>query len=200
MESTAVRLRGWDYPHLDREGRANGNDWIASWVNWERHIEYWRLFQSGQFIHHFAFWEDYEPHENLDAANRRFGNANGFTARTFLDPVGMLYTLTEIYQFASRLALAGILGAACTVELALLGTLDRVLWTTDPGRAWFGLYRCTQTDIARPAHRPTSVDIIERPDAMALEAALWFFERFGWHDPPVSSLRDDQARFLARAV
>jgi len=31
IESCSVSLRGWNYPHVDREGKVNGNDWISSW-------------------------------------------------------------------------------------------------------------------------------------------------------------------------
>ena len=62
VEACTVSLRGWNYPHIDRrpELRANGSDWIASGADFMGSIEYWQLFQSGQFVHHFAFREDHE--------------------------------------------------------------------------------------------------------------------------------------------
>ena len=51
VERSRVALRGWDYPHIDHENQAGGEDWIASWIHWGLYIEYWRLFQSGQFVH-----------------------------------------------------------------------------------------------------------------------------------------------------
>ncbi|HMO96036.1 MAG TPA: hypothetical protein PKD27_07930, partial [Tepidiformaceae bacterium] len=134
-----------------------------------------------------------------ELANRSVGRPD-FTVRTFLDPVDVLYTLTEIYEFASRLAGRGVLGATSSIDISLIGTRDRVLWITDPRRAWLGFYRCTQEDLVRPTRRPTAVELIEGARDLALEAALWFYERFGWEDPPVTSLRDDQTRFLARAI
>ncbi|MDW7681353.1 MAG: ATP-binding protein, partial [bacterium] len=62
IDKCGVLLRGWDYPHFTHADIKNGNNWIESHVEFEGHIEYWRLYQSGQFIHDFACVEDYEVH------------------------------------------------------------------------------------------------------------------------------------------
>ncbi len=63
VETSRVSLRGWDYPHLDYEHRQYGNDWVASWDEYRSHREYWRLYQSGQFLHLFSFKEDHYREE-----------------------------------------------------------------------------------------------------------------------------------------
>ncbi len=60
LGDSSVRLRGWDYPHLGHRELANGEDWVESGADFRGHVEYWRFYQSGQFVHHFAFEEDYE--------------------------------------------------------------------------------------------------------------------------------------------
>src|SRR5262249_6008882 len=59
VEKARVQLRGWDFPHLsNREtDRGHGSTWIGSWAAFMGSIEYWRLFQSGQFIHYSAVGE-----------------------------------------------------------------------------------------------------------------------------------------------
>ena len=59
MQQTKVRLRGWDYPHLSSRAaeRATGLNWIASWALFMGHNEYWRFYQSGQFLHLFSVTE-----------------------------------------------------------------------------------------------------------------------------------------------
>src|ERR1043166_6582061 len=58
---TVVQLRGWDYPHFPRDGVTRGNDFIEALTDsgWIQHIELWRLYQSGQFVHLFAMREDW---------------------------------------------------------------------------------------------------------------------------------------------
>ena len=51
IESCSVSLRGWNYPHVDREGKVNGNDWISSWCEFNGFGEYWRFYQSAQLLH-----------------------------------------------------------------------------------------------------------------------------------------------------
>src|SRR5262245_38735981 len=60
ISDSRVSLRGWDYPHVSNEAdeRSHGENYIQSWIAWARNQEYWRLYQSGQFVHAFAFREN----------------------------------------------------------------------------------------------------------------------------------------------
>src|SRR3989442_1688113 len=61
VRDSIVQLRGWDYPHFPREGVTRGDDFILALTEagWLAHLEVWRLYQSGQFIHLFAMREDW---------------------------------------------------------------------------------------------------------------------------------------------
>jgi len=37
-------------------------------------------------------------------------------------------------------------------------------------------------------------DILIKPKELALDALLYFFERFGWHNPPLISFKNDQEK------
>src|SRR5829696_6596341 len=54
VEESRVSLRGWDYPHVDPAQQLRGDDWVQSGAAWANHVELWRFYQSGQFVHHFA--------------------------------------------------------------------------------------------------------------------------------------------------
>jgi len=62
IEKTKLRLRGWDYPHLSgREAeRGQGTNWVYSWSDFLGSYEYWRFYQSGQFLHLFSIREAIE--------------------------------------------------------------------------------------------------------------------------------------------
>src|SRR5574338_1054048 len=50
-EDLSVRFRGWDFPHIDRDGPTLGTDWIESAIDWSNYVELWRFYQTGQFVY-----------------------------------------------------------------------------------------------------------------------------------------------------
>src|SRR6266571_644849 len=92
-----VQLRGWDYPHFPREGVTRGNDFIegATEAAFISHLEVWRLYQSGQFIHLFSMREDWVEGTPLPGlGNVKPGELLSWesplypTKKTFLSPRG----------------------------------------------------------------------------------------------------------------
>src|SRR5216117_1721135 len=126
---SVVQLRGWDYPHFPKEGVTRGNDFIEALtdVEWLSHIELWRLYQSGQFVHLFAMREDWVEGTSLPG----LGNVK---RGTLLSYESTLYTITEIFLFAGRLAQRMALGPDVVVEYGLYNLQNRRLETFNPGR------------------------------------------------------------------
>jgi hypothetical protein len=120
VEASAVHLRGWDYPHVNQGNLRNRESWVESWVDWQYgHLEYWRFYQSGQFVHHFAMREDYE-----ESSSQLRG----------LDFLNTLFSMTEIFEFAARLAAKDVLKPGATMAITLHGTNDRRVISWDRGR------------------------------------------------------------------
>src|SRR6266516_1867616 len=124
-----VQLRGWDYPHFPRDGVTRGNDFIeaATEAAFISHLEVWRLYQSGQFIHVFSMREDWVEGTPMPG----LGNVK---PGTLLSYESTLYTITEIFLFAARLAQRMALGPEVIVEYSLVDLLNRKLETFNPGR------------------------------------------------------------------
>src|SRR5207244_8721568 len=103
VKRTKVSLRGWDYPHISRDQRANGRNWVSSWSNFMGHIEYWRLYQSAQFLHLFVV------REAADESWRRelLARASNSHIEGALDILNFVYTVSEVVEFGSRLAESG---------------------------------------------------------------------------------------------
>jgi len=62
IRDNKVLLRGWDYPHYDlSKNPPPGENYVEQFFCWEDygHLEAWRYFQSGQFAHYLAVWEDW---------------------------------------------------------------------------------------------------------------------------------------------
>jgi len=193
---SVVQLRGWDYPHFPRDGVTRGNDFIEAptEVEWLSHIELWRLYQSGQFIHLFAMREDWLEGTSLPG----LGNVK---PRTLLSYESTLYTITEIFLFAARLAQHMALGPDVVVEYGLYDLQDRKLETFNPGRD--SLFLVPRATAIGPLYERTVTEKAERIAAraaeIALDQALNLFERFGW-DISKESLQEEQRKFLERRL
>lgn len=195
MESCRVLLRGWDYPHVDREDRANGQAWIASWCDWKGHREYWRFYQSGQFIHLCSFWEDSYPEKAKQRAQRIRFMPQDFSPSGYLDIVDMLCTITEIFEFATRLAQKGVFGDSLSITVQMTEIKDRILIAWDLSRIWDGFYRATEHTLAKERRLETEL-LVSKSAELARDTTAWFYERFGWMDASPQLLANEQQKLL----
>ena len=189
-----VHWGGWDYPYLEPHVVQNKEDWIESSVDWESHIEYWKLYRSGQFIHLFALHEDHMDIEKLlpvtyPSRPKRDGYV-GFVSAT--------HTVTEILEFAARMANKDILRPAAFVSIELHNMGNHQLAT-------FGGRRCLPDDYVYTTNDPIVIEkeipqqeLISKPDEFALDLIVEIFERFSWNNPPRQILREDQKRLRER--
>jgi len=179
MRACKVSLDAVDYPFMSSQ-IVNGNDWIESEEDSEPHIEFWRFYQSGQFIQHLSFREDYWSRD-----------LKGLRVQS------TLLILTQIYEFAGRLAERDVLTPAARISVTLFGTEGRVLETIR-GHL-HGNYIAVIPDISYENVYGKEALIASR-DEMALKATMFVFERFNWKHPPEQALREDQSRFLERRL
>lgn len=194
-EECSVMFRGWDYPHIDTRNRASGNDWIASWSDFRGELEYWRLFQSAQFVHLFALREDLSPSETERIARAtildlRDGSIHpsGYVEVNFT-----IFTLTEVFEFAARLAARGVLGEHASVRVELHGAKGRALCVLDPRKAWWGFYQASDDVLAKEWSYEAG-ELAARPAELGRQACVWFFERFQWLNPPLEVIAAEQQK------
>ncbi len=192
VETSKVVLRGWDYPHVNEREKANGQDFIQSGIDWQEygHVEFWRFYQSGQFVHHFAGLEDYHelPWSASDGKPERY-----------LLWVSALYTVSEIYEFASRLAAKEVLRPKAHVSIRLGSMAGRELagWGTQDMVPRGYTSHIEDIDLTN-THTPES--LLGRSGELALDTALQVFERFGWIDAPRQWLAEIQREFLEKRL
>jgi len=202
IQATKLSLRGWDYPHLSQKPnqRGTGNRWIAAWSDFMNHIEYWRIYQSAQFLHLSAVREAVQP--QWRAQLRHAAESHG-SYRTDVDwdkvpgyfsLLNFLYTVTEIFEFAARLAQRGVYPGELAVTVELKNVKGFVL-TPDLDRAWSGVCAASEADIGR-TWQQESRELVSGSAEAAMQASVWFFERLGWLDPAVQVLQRDQEKFL----
>jgi len=184
-----VQLRGWDFPHLDPREQAHiYNDWIQQESEWEEFLEVWRFYQSGQFIDFAGI-----PYDWQDQSQRQLPS-EGWKPGEILQVRDALFTFTEVFEFAARLALSEAGDEIMRIELTASNMAGRELRLDSqhylplpPGR-----YKATikelpyEVDLSR-------TELISEARELALKPAVELFRRFGW-EPETDMLRNMQER------
>ncbi len=182
LAQRVVRLRGWEFPQLEPYGEFDpGQDWIAHGSErYGMYLEYWRFYQSGQFVDFEAIAEDWRDQSVPGPVP-----ADGASGR-LLPIFETVYHLTEIFEFAARLALTDAYGAdhQMRVEILLSGLQGRQLYVDEPERR----LRLTSKPAAIDGF-PYAVDlrrdeIVGESRKLALRAAEQIFYRFQWQPTP----------------
>ena len=173
IEKTSVDLRGWDFPHIDPHVNIDiHEDWIEQAFEWLEYLEVWRLYQSGQFVDIVAIPSDWFDQSSHGPA--------GWEVETRLPIVDALFTLTEIFEFASRLALTEAGDDPVHIEITLAGLAGRELFVGDPGRApLFRRYTTQMSEFKRTFNMSRS-ELVASAKDLALTEALELFSHFGW--------------------
>lgn len=184
-----VRLRGWYYPYYRLDNPpVTGLDYIEQAIDWSYFLEFWRYYQSGMFIHFFGMIEDWQ-----DQAHE--GRKWNLPPSKTLTIISTLYIITEIYEFASRLANKNLLGRECVIYICLYDTKDRQLIMLDPRRHTWGEYKCVIEKIPRELTL-SSDQLITNSSELSMDHAIWLFQRFNWKNPPRGVLKEDQQKLL----
>lgn len=195
IEQASVSLRGWDYPHYKRDELQMGDTWIQSETSWANHVEFWRLFQSGQFVHHRACMEDRAPSVFSPGPGAM---TVGPESPGHLDFIATVYTFTEILQFASNLAYRDILVPAANIRVELHHMNGRVL-SGPPGRLTLREYHST-VDIISWERSIAAPELLATAGEVALDATISVFEQFGWENPSRGMLQEEQRMLLERRL
>lgn len=205
VERAQVRLRGWPFPFLSRkpEQRHVGNDWVGAWSEFGGfggHLEYWRLYQSTQFLYLGAVREKLELewdkkirssiHLYLEDPPDDLSSIPGFIALK-----NLIYSFTEYFEFAARLCETEVYAGQVEVEIDLRKANGFVL-VADPDWAPLPLYRAGSGNISF-SRTLKSTDVMANARRISLEATLFVVERLGWLRPPQSPIRELQDNFLA---
>jgi hypothetical protein len=110
-----------------------------------------------------------------------------------LSTINFLYTVTEIFEFATRLCERRIYRTDLRVKIEVKqikgfilseenGFLPRLQGAGDDdiGKEW--MFSAKELIVGAKDH--------------SLKAVGWFFEQFGWLNPPLAALKNEQERFL----
>lgn len=197
VETHRQSLRGWDYPHLnyDEGHRRFGPNWVDNYTDQGRYHEYWRLYQSGQFIHYLALREEdagfkqrYRDRFLVGAPPVRPGH---------VEYVMLMYTVTEVMTFAASLASTGRFGNGIHIGMSLRNAVGYSLISTNFAVDVDDGLLCSVPDLERDSEF-SATDLIANSPRIALDWSEWFFQRFGWNIQKSPHLASLQAEFLGK--
>jgi hypothetical protein len=190
VEQASVSIRGWDFPHIarrqdDEGGYVNAGEYVENWCDWRQHIEFWRMYRSGQFLSYKTLWEDVADEERPRPPG------------PLLSVVGAIYSITEFVEFTHRLFSNGLYQEGGALSVTLGGAEGRQLWISQGDRMPFIDERRTQApsislqrDIEPEVLASSHLDV-------SLNMLLELFDHFGWNPDP-GLVRADQEKFYRR--
>jgi hypothetical protein len=198
LSSATVSLRGWPYPFFEANETAYNGQWLEGSVAWENYREYWRLYESGQWIHYLklrgagvAREELFKGMSPLPPQHAGYVHVRG----------DILFTLTEIFLFAAGLAQGKILDPSAFLSIQLHNTKDYMLYESF-SRFFPNEYVNTwDTPIKFEQSLPAS-DLSAIANEIALEFAVKIFSVFGWMpaDAAIRTLVEDQKKLIERRL
>lgn len=189
LRRCVVQLRGWDFPHFgDRDPIVWRMKSIAGKTEWQYYREVWRFYRSGQFSYLGGIHEDWIDQVEFP----RWGPPANLRERGSLLGVGdTLFRMTEIFEFASRLAVTPAGGDAIHIKVEVHNLKDRMLWVDNPNR--FPMERDYRADVETYVSEDqfAAAQLAAEARTLAAQWALELFRRFGF-SPPLSMLLDQQ--------
>ena len=191
IEKTSVRFRGWDFPHIGKYQPSVLGDHIAQDTEQDIFDEMWRFYQSGQFIHYSGFIED-----RLDR-HKSWQPPQGWKPGVSLDPVGVIFRCTEIFEFAARLTFTEAADAQTHLEISANGIKGRILKSETGRLNTPGTYQCQIENLDLKYDYP-NVHLVANTRELALDPVKELFNRFGWNTDK-SFLKDIQSELLRNA-
>ena len=194
VDKNSVRLRGWYYPFYghgsaDNHGISNYNNYCGGWIDAGEFKEFWRMYQSGQFLHYSAVQEDWLTVDTN--ATRR--NPAELEPGKYLNFVGSLTMyITEIMEFLSRLHKSGLYREGVYINISLHNTKGRQLASFEFSRHLSTAKQAQEDPIVfERTYTPNELDQPARD--LAIEPILRFFELFNFADVSVEQvIKKDQ--------
>jgi hypothetical protein len=198
MSGATVSLRGWPYPYFSANETTYNGKWLEGQGSVLYHKEYWRLYESGQWLHYLGLSGAWITREEL------FRNLSPLPAQHpgYLHVRGdVLFTLTEILRFSVGLAQGGILEPSAFISVQLHNTSDYMLF--ESFSRFFPHIYVNKAD--RPIEQEWRLPVGELSavaDQMALEMAIKIYSVFDWSpaEAAVRTLVEDQKKLIERRL
>jgi len=185
LSDSAVRLRGWDFPHFDDRDEVFTPRYVGCTLDWERHLEIWRLYLTGQFVYLGSLWDasdSLQPRLRAELDRTiRIPERHSSPIIGAVSLIGMIYSITEFCLFSQRLGSALGSASQANLQVALLHAEGWALVTGDDNASSLHrLYQSQVDEIRLPLPPRTFFIDVESALEAARGALVELFGCFGW--------------------
>jgi len=188
VTAASVQLRGWDFPHIDQPNPSElGSDWVQQHIDWSRHIESWRIYQSGQFIYYGAYRIDWPKDATGLDQQPPFPPPEG----SLMSAEDIVCCMAEFFEFAAALSLSEAGSPKLELSVTALHLDGRELQSSS-SEIWGGP-RATLPKFEQKKVFDRQ-DLVSNTRSLGLQWAKELFRRFNW-DPSDDLLEAIRARF-----
>lgn len=200
LEKSRISLRGWSFPHIPIQNDAgtktpySTSTGIEFYTCWERVIEIFRFYQSGQFLAKFALYED-----TIDELNGNDG-LNRKTLGKYLDFLSVIYRMTEVVLFIKNLLEnTDIEGGKLTVEInkAKDRILESIFSPSIPPLKGDYICQMEKVIVTKEFDREK---MLTDPLEIGFELIKDIFFDFNWKNPSAQMIKTHQENFLNRRI
>lgn len=170
LEKAVVRMRGWDFPHLEYTEECHIDlDWIGQEYEWEHHKSAWRFYQSGQFVHIHAIRLDWRDESSIWPAD------DAWKPGELLGVGDTIFTMREVMKLASGLALSEAGGSQMHIKIVACNIEGRFLYVDSKNRWPFDRsYSCGLEEFPQE-FRVSGEEIVAQHRELALTDPNWTF-------------------------
>lgn len=184
ISEAQVSLRGWYFPHIQKENVSNFDEGKQSITIWTRYIEGWRIYRSGLFIWRDAFWEDVEGHKE-----------DGKSVLSFVD---VIYSLTEFTLFLKRLYADALNVDDVYLSIRLNRCKDRKLFALDLSTTFSPGFHISREDFIHIQETLKVVELQAEHKEIAAKYVKKVFRIFNWEDVADEVIAGWQNKLLER--
>lgn len=175
LQSCIVKIRGWDFPQISpKTSIIRTDEYISQELSWEHTREYFRLYFSGQFYFLFAIRYDWRDQSTIWPSDKDWkpGSVIGIGE--------ILYTLSEIYLFASRLARSQLGDSQIEIGYKLGNIQGRHLVVDDPKKWGFDYARTSGVSTIERTKTISTDILITSVKELVIDSGIEIFQLFSW--------------------
>jgi hypothetical protein len=188
--SSAVSLRGWNFPHINERDSSNFNEGFQSTTDWKnssfgRHVEVVRGYRSGLFVWRSTLWEE---------------QASEFSGAKVLCFLAAIFSVTEWMIFTQRYYEPVLrIDESIELDLTLHGSMNRALVSRPPASPLFSEY-VSKAEPVRVKKVVELTDLRTDPLAVARRLIVEIFELFNWNNSVESVIEGWQRSLIEKRI
>ena len=192
LEKNSVEIKGWSFPHIGPVMTLDeGPDWVGQELARDHILEFWRFYQSGQFIHYFAMPEDW------GARSKPWLQSPDGISGVMLDVGDVVVRFTEVFEFAARLAFAETWDEGIHIEVSVDNIENHFLQLSGLGSTEVTGIPQAEVPTMQYARDLSIEELAAGAGELSLEPTLRMFSAFGWK-PGIDVIRDLQTERISR--